>query len=82
MKIGSIRSVVIEQGANKGKTVHCRTIWLQPGERQPALSDLAEMQDMLQAAHPGDLVSVQTRLSSFAAGLTTATAAVNDDEAT
>ena len=68
MKIGKERAIVVASGANKGKTVHCRTIWLQAGERQPSLFDMAEMQDAMQAAHPNDLVSVQSRLSSFGGG--------------
>jgi hypothetical protein len=66
MKIGSIREFKVTQGANAGKTVYSRTVWMQPGERQPSPLDLAELQDALQASHPGQLVSVQTRISAFA----------------
>lgn len=65
MKIGKERAIEIPSGANKSKIVHCRTIWLNAGERQPSLFDMAEMQDAMQAQHPNDLVSVQSRLSSF-----------------
>jgi hypothetical protein len=66
MKIGSVREFQIPEGVNKGKTVYSRTIWLQPGERQPGLLDMTEMQDAMQAQHPGQLVGVQTRYSAFA----------------
>jgi hypothetical protein len=66
MKIGNVREFKVGQGANAGKTVYSRTVWLQPGERQPSPLDLAELQDAMQAAHPGQLVSVQTRVSAFA----------------
>jgi hypothetical protein len=65
MKIGKEHAVTILAGVNKGKVVHCRTIWLNAGERQPSLFDMAEMQDAMQAQHPNDIVSVQSRLSSF-----------------
>jgi len=66
MKVGSVHMFKILQGANAGKTVYSRTVWLQPNERQPSPLDLAELQDALQASYPGQLCSVQTRVSTFA----------------
>jgi len=82
MKIGSVREFVVPEGLNKGKTVFSRTVWLQPGERQPGLLDMAEMQDALQAQHPNDLVSVQTRCSNFAPAGAAAADVADDGETT
>jgi len=70
MKVGKKRTILIPSGENKGKTCYCRTIWMNAGERQPSPLDVAEMQDAMQAEHPNDLVSVQTRLSAFSGGVT------------
>jgi len=65
MKPGSVQEYTIPDGPNKGEIVYTRTIWMNPGERQPSLLSLIEVQDALQAAHPGKRVSVQTQVSSF-----------------
>ena len=65
MKIGAVREFKVPAGVNKGKTVYTRTVLLQPNEREPGLVELMELQDAMQASYPGQLVSVQTRISAF-----------------